>query len=136
MFDLSSAEDLNAVVPKGNYHAVVVKAELKDTKSGTGQYLNVEFKILNNGQNGRSVFQMFNIKNENPKAVQIGLGQLKELGKAVLTEAEMKNSNPQSFLNKQVEILVDIKSDNFGDKNIIKKYSKFEAEKSAQSSPF
>ena len=45
----------------------------------------------------------------------------------MLTESEMKNSNPSSFLNKKVIIHVGVKnSAEYGEQNNIKKYEKYE----------
>lgn len=66
-------------VPEGVYNADIEKAELKDTKNGTGQYINLQLKIIGPMSAGRVVFAMINIKNANPKAEEIGLRQLKEL---------------------------------------------------------
>ncbi|HRV28833.1 MAG TPA: DUF669 domain-containing protein [Spirochaetia bacterium] len=67
------------LVPEGVYNADIEKAELKDTKNGTGQYINLQLKIIGPTSAGRVVFAMINIKNANPKAEEIGLRQLKEL---------------------------------------------------------
>lgn len=67
------------LVPEGIYNADIEKAEIKDTKNGTGQYINIQLKIVGPTNAGRMVFAMLNIKNANPKAEEIGLRQLKEL---------------------------------------------------------
>lgn len=71
--DLSDASANQGGVDPGEHEVTVKNAELKVTKSGTGRYINVDF-ITNNGQH---IFHMFNIVNENPKAVMIGRNQLK-----------------------------------------------------------
>lgn len=66
-------------LPEGTYPVVVDDASVKDTKSGNGgQYIAVKLRIINDEQwEGKFIFTQFNIKNPNPKAVEIGLGQLK-----------------------------------------------------------
>jgi hypothetical protein len=67
----------------GWYNATINSAELKDTKSGTGQYINVRYDIMGETHAGRVVFGMINIRNANPKAEEIGRAQLGELLRAI-----------------------------------------------------
>lgn len=71
--DLSKVEESGGDIAPGEYVVTVKKAEVKDTKAGDGQYINVMFVA----KGGGAIFHMFNIKNKNEKATQIGLGQLK-----------------------------------------------------------
>jgi len=47
MWDVSQAEDVgSSVLPAGSYNVVVEKTELKNTKSGTGEYISVMFNVV------------------------------------------------------------------------------------------
>ena len=70
-------------LPEGWYTVKVSGAELKDTKSGTGQYISVRYDVLGPTHQGRVVFGMLNIRNQNPKAEEIGRQQLGELMRAI-----------------------------------------------------
>lgn len=70
-------------VPEGWYNANISGAELKDTKAGTGQYINVRYSITGETNAGRVVFGMINVRNANPKAEEIGRQQLGELLRAI-----------------------------------------------------
>jgi hypothetical protein len=78
MFDLSTVEksDSDSVLPAGVYDCMVTEAVVKDTKSGTGEYISMHLTILEGPAKGRKIFTNFNIKNPNPKAVSIGMQQL------------------------------------------------------------
>jgi hypothetical protein len=71
------------VLPAGWYTASVTGAEVKQTKSGTGQYLRVEYTISGPTGAGRKVWSNYNVRNENPKAESIGREQLAELCRCV-----------------------------------------------------
>lgn len=58
-------------IPAGKYIAVIDSSEKKETKSGTGAYLNLVFKIVDGEFEGKKVFQMVHLWNANPTAVQI-----------------------------------------------------------------
>lgn len=77
LIDLTNAVEQGSPLPNGTYPVIVDNAELSLTKSGTGQVIKVKLKVLEGPSAGRLIFDQFNIKNQNPQAVQIGLGQLK-----------------------------------------------------------
>lgn len=104
----------------GLYPLIVVSAQAKRTKSGTGSFINVEFSVVESHENsGRRVWDSYNYRNDSEEAQRIGLQQLKGLMKAgglgeVLT-------NPTQLVGCEVEAMVGLeKSDQFGDKNRIK----------------
>jgi len=85
-FDASSVpatEKNYEVLAPGWYTASVTGAEVKATKSGTGQYLRVEYTISGPSGAGRKVWSNYNVRNENPKAESIGREQLAELCRCV-----------------------------------------------------
>jgi hypothetical protein len=71
------------LLPAGNYTANITSADLKDTKSGTGQKIDVRFDITGPTHQGRVVFTSINIRNQSPKAEEIGRQQLGELMRAI-----------------------------------------------------
>jgi len=70
-------------IPAGWYPAVIKEAELKDTKTGTGQLIKVRYDVVGENHAGRVVFGNLNIRNANPKAEEIGRQQLGELLRAI-----------------------------------------------------
>jgi hypothetical protein len=79
--DLTDVVATGAPVPDGTYPVVIEKAEVSPTKTG-GEMIKVQFKINQGSLSGRNLFSQFNIKNANPLAVSIGLGELKGMLKA------------------------------------------------------
>jgi len=81
MFDLTQVEEVGGFQPieAGVYRLTVENAEVKTTKAGTGEYINVTFEITGDKYNKRKLWKMFNIKNPNDVAVKIGLGELKKM---------------------------------------------------------
>ena len=71
------------VIPAGEYAAIVAKSEMKPTKDGTGQRLNLTLQILSGQYQNRIVFDGLNVKNKSAQAEQIGRSQLKALCVAV-----------------------------------------------------
>lgn len=120
--DLTSTPvQTNEVIPAGIYVARIAKAEVKDTKDMNGQYISCQFKVTSGDHEGRTFFNMYNIKNNNPKAVEIGLSQLKSMlfhaGKAFTL------NNVTDLEGAEVVVKLGVKSDDYGDKNVVKGYT-------------
>ena len=117
LLDLTNvkAEEFS-IVPVGEYVCNITAAEVKETKTGSGQYIKTEFTVVDGEQKGRKIFSQFNIKNQNPEAVAIGLKQLKTM----LVKAN--HPNPEKVkLDEITGLTVGVKtkitkSDEYGDK--------------------
>lgn len=121
---LDLSEDVTSdfeVLPVGSYNVVCETVELKDTKAGTGQYINTKFKVVVGEYEGRSIFTMFNIKNPNVKAVEIGRAQLKSFMKAAGLDSFVLGS-VTDLEGLKCSVNVKIKEDDFGKKNNISYY--------------
>lgn len=84
-FDASQVEPMGSreVLPKGDYLAVVTGAIKKQTKARNGNYLNIEFTILTEGQyKGRKMWTNLNLDNPNQTAVNIARAELSSLCRA------------------------------------------------------
>lgn len=124
-FDLSAVQAVNnEVLPPGTYSARVCGIEIKDSKSG-GKYVQVEFAITTQGSLNRRVWDNFNIKNDNKKAVEIGMSKLKSLALAAgFTPAQLAKFDPTMLAAKEVMITTKVKSDEqYGDKAEVKNYA-------------
>lgn len=70
-------------IPAGWYSATIAKAELNNTKSGTGQKIDLRFDIVGPTHQGRVVFGTVNVRNQSQKAEEIGRQRLGEIMRAV-----------------------------------------------------
>lgn len=76
--DLTGVEENSfEMVPPGEHPVIMLEAEVKKTRSGSGEYIAATFQVVHGPAENRKLFHNFNIKNDNPKAAEIGLGQLK-----------------------------------------------------------
>lgn len=78
--------DLSVPIPKGEYFAKIIASDLKTTKSGTGQYLELTWEInghvISGEHENRKIWQRINTKNDNPVAARIGKDELNRVCKA------------------------------------------------------
>lgn len=71
------------LIPPGEYPAVCVRAQMKPTKNGAGQYLELLFVITNGEHRDVEFIDRLNLVNDNIKAASIALGQYAKLCKSV-----------------------------------------------------
>jgi hypothetical protein len=67
------------VIPAGKYNAVISDSEMKDTRSGTGRYLQLEFEIIDGEFKNRKLWARLNLENPNPDAVRMDVRSLGHL---------------------------------------------------------
>ncbi len=70
-------------IPAGKYLAAIVDSESKETKTGSGQYLQLAFQILEGEYKGRFVWARLNLDNPNKTAVKIARAELSAVCHAV-----------------------------------------------------
>lgn len=81
--DLPQSDRNYELIPEGWYNATITKADLGNTKSGTGQKIDVRYDITGPTQQGRVIFASVNIRNQSQKAEEIGRQQLGEIMRAI-----------------------------------------------------
>ncbi len=85
-FDASAVDPQSAFepIPAGKYLALISESEMKPTKTGSGQYLQFTFVILDNGpSSGRRLWARLNLQNSNRTAEDIAQRELSAICRAV-----------------------------------------------------
>ncbi|HYW78463.1 MAG TPA: DUF669 domain-containing protein [Thermoguttaceae bacterium] len=70
-------------LPAGKYPAEITASELKPTKSGNGQYLELEFTVIDGPCKGRKVWDRLCLDHPNAQTVRIARGTLSAICRAV-----------------------------------------------------
>lgn len=70
-------------IPAGRYEAVVVDSEMKPTKSGTGNYLQLTFQVIDGPFSNRLLWARLNLDNPNDQTRKIAQGELSAICRAV-----------------------------------------------------
>jgi hypothetical protein len=113
-------------IPAGKYLAVITESEMKATKAGTGQYLELVFEVAEGPYKGRKLWDRLNIHNPNKTAEQIAKGQLSALCRAVGV-MEPRDSVELHGLPLTITVVQKTRSDTGEPSNEIKKYEKRDA---------
>lgn len=121
-FDASGIDTTSQfdAIPAGDYEAMVTASEMKTTKDGTGQYLEMTVEIQTGQFQGRRMWDRLNLQNRNPKAVEIAQKQLAQLCHAT---GVLQVTDSQQLHNRPVVMKVAVKNDpERGPSNEIKGY--------------
>ncbi|HRQ75564.1 MAG TPA: DUF669 domain-containing protein [Phycisphaerales bacterium] len=70
-------------VPAGKYLAVITATEMKPTKNGVGEYLQVELEVIEGPYKSRKVWDRLTLKHPNEMTVKIARGTLSAICRAV-----------------------------------------------------
>ena len=70
-------------LPDGIYVARIIESEEKETKAGTGSYIQLKLEVVEGEYTGRTVFDRLNLRNPNEKAVEIARQTLASICRAV-----------------------------------------------------
>jgi len=70
-------------IPAGKYLAVIAASEMKQTKAGDGQYLELTFQVIDGPYKGRNLWARLNLDNPNETAVKIARSELSAVCRAV-----------------------------------------------------
>jgi len=80
--EVEPVDDLEPI-PAGKYVAVITDSEMKPTKSGTGNYLQLTFQIIEGEYANRLLWVRLNLDNPNGTAVEIARRELSSICRAV-----------------------------------------------------
>lgn len=70
-------------IPAGDYPVIITASEMKLTKDGTGQYLELTLEVQAGEFQGRKLFDRLNLNNSSRQAVEIAQRQLSQIAHAV-----------------------------------------------------
>lgn len=121
-FDANTVEPAEAfdVLPRGKYLCMAVDSQIKPTKQGNGDYLEITFEVLDGNGKGRKIWERLNIRNSNKKAEEISQRQLSALCRSV---GVMNLGDTVQLHNIPVMINVDVEtSEGYSPQNRVKSY--------------
>jgi hypothetical protein len=119
LFDTTNATSTG--IPDGEHNATIVGCELKDTKDGTGKYLNIKWQV----DAGSAFFYKYNVINKSEKTMNISKSQIADI--------QLANGKPKGPVHATEELLglrcklkLKNETDDYGDKIRILKHAKAE----------
>ena len=119
-------------LPRGDYECIVIDTKIKDTKAGTGQYIEVTFQVVDGPASGRRLWDRLNISNPSKQAEEIAKEQLDRLCAAVGLKHKMQQTEQLHDVPIMVSVDIDRKDDT---RNRIESYSKLGGGTSSKPAP-
>jgi hypothetical protein len=109
-------------VPNGDYEVVIIDSENKQTKAGTGEYLQLTLEVVSGHYKGRKIWDRLNLWNQNQTAVDIANRALSQICHAV---GKLTPQDSSELHGKPLMARVVVKqSDGYDPSNEVKKYFK------------
>ena len=108
-FDPTQHEEVSkfSPIPEGQYIAMITDSEMRETIAGDGEYLKLTFEIIDGAHSGRMVWTNLNLRNKNPKAVEIAKRNLASICRAIHRTEPLDDSD--DLHNKAMKIKVTIR---------------------------
>ena len=122
---IDSLDDFSPI-PKGEYTAVIVKSEVKNALSGKGQYLALEFEIVEGKYNNRKLFTNLNIRHSSEKAQTIAQRELATICRAV-GKNTVQDSSELHMKPMTIKVVISERKDTGDLQNEIKNYYPLQA---------
>jgi hypothetical protein len=125
-FDASQVEPSAPLepVPPGEYVAQIKNSEMKPTKKGDGQYLQLDIEITEGDFKCRKFFDRLNLDNPNETAAEIAHRTLSAICHAV---GVLKVKDSSQLHYKRMLVRVDVeKRDGYAAQNVVKSYKPLE----------
>lgn len=141
--DLPDTGGNTVLIPQGQYKAVIVSSEFKDTNNKEGKYLALKIVLTEGAYANTEFTERLNLINNNQKAVEIAYKTLARISEAVgmtQTPSDSTQLHNKPFVVDVVTEAGEPWTDKDGnkregkDKSVIKKYHK--ASGNVQSAPF
>ena len=84
-FDSTQYQENESIkpIPAGDYNAVIVASEIKDTKAHDGKYLKLEMEVIDGEYQGRKVWTRLNLWSQSADARRIAQGDMTSICRAV-----------------------------------------------------
>ena len=114
------AETPRGALPAGEYQAIITDSELKPTKSGSGQFLELVLQVQDGPYKGRKIWDRLNLFNNNAQAVLIAKQRLKAI------EDSVGVPNPADSVqlhNRLLTVTVDVREYEGRESNEVKGYA-------------
>lgn len=111
-------------IANGDYPIMFVESEMKQTKAGTGAYLQLVAEVIEGPQKGRRLWERLNLQNQNQTAVEIAQRALSQICHAI---GQMQVNDSAELHNKPLMATVTyVPADGqYGAKNEIKGYKAY-----------
>lgn len=113
-------------IPDGNYPAIITASEMKTTKDGTGEYLELAVNIQGDEYRGRIIWDRLNLVNQSTQAMSIAHRTLNDAAIACGIDLSQPDALADSVALHNTPLIVDVGTEpargQYPARNKIKRY--------------
>jgi len=106
-------------LPAGTYRIAIRESEMQPTRNGRGQYLLLEFEVLEGEHAGRKLFDRLNLINDNPTAVEIAQRTLSAICHAT-GQMQVQDSVELHDIPMRAKVKVEPPKNGYGESNSVR----------------
>lgn len=117
-----SPESQFTPLPNGEYPVIITESEMKPTKAGDGEYLQLTLEVVEGQFKGRKMWDRLNLKNPNATAVEIAQRALSQICRAV---NHLNLQDTVELHHKPLIAKVAVSSNNGYESNDVKEYKAY-----------
>ena len=135
-FDANTVEP-NAprnLLPPGNYTVQIVRSDMRYTKNGAGQYLELEMAVVDGEHAQTRIFDRLNLVNSNQQATDIANRTLSSICHAT-GKMTVSDSTQLHHISMIATVAIEPAKGEYGPSNRVKGYSAIAGAKTAIASP-
>lgn len=131
-FDATSVspESQFTPLPNGDYPVVITESEMKPTKAGDGEYLQLTLEVIEGPFKGKKLWDRLNLKNRNATAVEIAQRALSQICHAV---KHLNLTDSVELHHKPMVAKVAVSNSNGYESNDVKEYKEYGGSSAPQS---
>ena len=98
-------------LPRGDYECIVIDTNIKDTKAGTGKYIEVTLQVVDGPASGRRLWDRLNYDNPSRPAMEMAKESLDKLCIAVGLTGKMQHTEQLHDIPLIVSVDIDRKDE-------------------------
>jgi len=108
-------------LPAGEYPVVISSSEIKTTRAGNGQYLQLVYDVIDGDFKGRKLFDRLNLVNENTQAEEIAKRSLSSICRAVgvMHPQQAEELHDKPFI---VKVIIRTAKGDYQATNVVREY--------------
>jgi len=135
-FDATGVDPMKPleVLPPGKYPAQIVASDMRLTRDGMGQYLNLEIDVLDGPYKGRKLFDRLNLVNNNSQTVEMAQRTLSAICHAT-ARLQVQDSEELHLIPFMAVVQVQPPKNGYGESNKIRYQPLERAAPAAQPAP-
>lgn len=113
-------------IPAGEYVVEVIDSDVRQTKSGSGEYISLTLRVIDGEYENRRIFTNINHRNANEKAQMMGEKQVTQICRAVGLRHGLEDTVELHNIPIKAVVVVEEGSNGYGPRNSVRAYKPVE----------